>query len=225
MEQRAQVIKLPIRRRTAEDRPKPRSIDGPRYFNSQQIRLLRKTVRDAAELDHFKDKVTAIREWMAIDILTSTGVRVSECANLRCGDLEIGYAQNKIFIRDGKNHIAAHVLIPQSLKLHLKQFLKWKQDHGEPTGKDDHLFIGQRGAWTAQAVQQLLKKYLRQLNIYEIGKSVHSLRHSYAVELYSKEKDLRAVQKQLRHVSISSTMIYADVSDEEISEQVDDLWG
>jgi len=78
---------------------------------------------------------------------------------------------------------------------------------------------------TAQALQQIVKKYLKQLGLYEPGKSVHALRHSYAVELYSREKDLRAVQKQLRHVSIQSTLVYADVTKEQIAEQVKNLWG
>ena len=54
--------------------------------------------------------------------------------------------------------------------------------------------------------------------------AVHALRHSYAVELYSKDKDLRAVQKQLRHVSIQSTLVYADVTDESIGNQIRGLW-
>jgi hypothetical protein len=118
---------------------------------------------------------------------------------------------------DGKGHQSAHVIIPDTLKRHLKAFLSWKQQQGESVGDDDFLFIGQRGAWTSQAIQQIVKKYLRKLGLYERGKSVHSLRHSYAVELYSKMKDLRAVQKQLRHVSIQSTIVYADVPDESIS--------
>jgi site-specific recombinase XerD len=91
-------------------------------------------------------------------------------------------------------------------------------------GHDDHLFVRQRGAWTNQAIQQIVKKYLKRLDLYEEGKSVHALRHSYAVELYSKEKDLRVVQKQLRHVSIQSTLVYADVTDETISDQIKGLW-
>ena len=86
------------------------------------------------------------------------------------------------------------------------------------------MFVGQRGNWTSQAIQQVVKKYLKKLNLYERGKSVHALLHSYAVELYSKEKDLRVVQKQLRHISIQSTLVYADVTDETISEQIKGLW-
>ena len=67
-----------------------KNIDGIKYFNKSQIRLIRRTVRDKAELDINRGKITSIREWLVIDILTSTGVRVSEAANLRCGDLKIG---------------------------------------------------------------------------------------------------------------------------------------
>jgi len=161
---------------------------------------------------------------MAIDILTSTGLRVSEAANLRCGDLKMGYGESKIFVHEGKGHISGSVVINDSLKKHLKQFLNWKRDRRESTGEEDYLFVGQRGKWTSQALPFLVKKYLKEFNLYESGKSVHALRHAYAVELYAKEHDLRAVQKQLRHVSIQSTLIYADVTDERLSEQVKGLW-
>jgi site-specific recombinase XerD len=63
-----------------------------------------------------------------------------------------------------------------------------------------------------------VKKYLRRLNLYEPGKSAHSLRHSYAVELYKQKRDIRAVQKQLRHASIQTTQKYAVVTNEDIQD-------
>ena len=112
-----------------------------------------------------------------------------------------------------------------ALKKHLKQFLAWKQSRGEPTTPDDHLFVGQRGPWTAQAIQQLVKKHLKALGLYESEKSVHALRHSYAVEFYRQEKDLRALQKQLGHSSVQTTQIYADVTTDDIQQQIKGLWG
>lgn len=217
-------LALPKKESGAGKKQRIKNVDGVKYFNERQIKLLRRTVRDQAEIDVQKGKVTAVREWLVIDLLTCTGLRVSEAANLRCGDLKLGYAESKIFVRDGKGGISGHVVIPDSLKKHLKAFLSWKEKNGEPTGDNDHLFIGQRGTWSAQAIQQIVKKYLKQLGLYENGKSVHALRHSYGVELYSKEKDLRAVQKQLRHRSIQSTLIYADVTAEDIKNQVKGLW-
>ncbi len=213
----------PIRKRK-RDSGRIRNVDGIKYFHARQIKTIRRHVRDQAEIDAQKGNMTGIREWMAVDLLTSTGLRVSEAANLRCGDLRIGYSESKIFIREGKGHVSGHVIINEALKRHLKAFLAWKKGIGEPTEEDDFLFVGQRGPWTAQAIQQIVKKYLKKLDLYQRGKSVHALRHSYAVELYSREKDLRVVQKQLRHVSIQSTLVYADVTDEAISDQIKGLW-
>lgn len=195
-----------------------------KYFSESQIRLLRKTVKDKAAADKTKKNVTGIREWLVIDILTATGLRVDETSNLRCGDVKLGYDQCEVFVRSGKGGRQRTVEIPVYLKKHLKEYLNWKKDRKEGTGENDHLFVGQRGPWTAQAIQQIVKKYLRKLKLYEKGKSVHSLRHSYAVQLYSKQRDLRAVQKQLGHASIQTTQIYADVTKEDIQKQINGLW-
>lgn len=201
------------------------NIDGIKYYTEQQIKLLRRTIRNQAALDLERNQVTAVREWMAIDLLTCTGLRVSEAANVRCGDIKTGYGESALFVRDGKGSKSRTVQIPDSLKKHLKQFVIWKASRGEPTGADDFLFLGQRGPWTAQAIQFLVKKYLKALGLYENEKSVHALRHSYAVEFYRQEKDLRGLQKQLGHASIQTTQIYADVTAEDIQKQIRGLWG
>jgi integrase/recombinase XerD len=218
----AKVFDIGAAKRNKEKRTT--SSDGFKYFDEIQIRLIRKTVEGRAELDQIKGKITGIREWMAIDLITSTGVRVAEAANLRCGDLKCGYGQCEVFIRFGKGARSRTIQIPEDLKRHLKLFLDWKLEQGEAIGEDDHLFYGQRGPWTSQAVQQLVKKYLKLLGLYESGKSVHALRHSYAVALYRKKRDLRAVQKQLGHASVQTTQIYADVLKEDIQSQIKDLW-
>jgi site-specific recombinase XerD len=201
------------------------NVDGIKYYTDQQIKLFRRTVRDRAALDIERGQVTAIREWMAIDLVTSSGLRVSEAANVRCGDIKTGYGESALFVRDGKGAKSRTVQIPDALKRHLKQFIVWKASRGEPTGPDDYLFIGQRGQWTAQAIQFLVKKYLKALGLYENEKSVHALRHSYAVEFYRQEKDLRALQKQLGHSSVQTTQIYADVTVQDIQKQIRGLWG
>jgi len=153
-----------------------KNLDGIKYFNLQQIKLLRRTVRDQATLDLERGQVTAVREWMAVDLTTCTGLRVAEAANVRCRDIQAGYGQCALCVRDGKGSLSRTVQIPDSLKKHLKQYIAWKASRNEPTGTDDHLFVGQRGPWTAQAVQQLTKKYLKALGLYENEKSVHALR-------------------------------------------------
>ena len=208
-----------------DQRHKITNTDGIKYFTEQQIKLLRRTVRDHAALDIEKNQLTAVREWMAVDLLTCTGLRVAEAANVRCDDVKSGYGESALFVRDGKGSKSRTVQIPASLKAHIKQFIAWKASRGEATGVNDYLFVGQRGAWTAQAIQSLVKKHLKALGLYENDKSVHALRHSYAVEFYRQEKDLRALQKQLGHSSIQTTQIYADVTAEDIQKQIRGLWG
>lgn len=203
---------------------RPKNTDGVKYYSKLQIRLLRRTVRDQAVVSATKGNKTHIKEWMVVDLISSTGLRVSESANLRCGDIKSGYGQCAIFVRQGKGGKSRTVQIPDSLKRHLNSYLTWKGTQGEATGVDDYVFVGQRGPWTAQAIQQIIKKYLKALGLYESGKSVHALRHSYATELYRKNKNLRAVQKQLGHSSIQSTQIYVDVLDDDLQDQVRGMW-
>lgn len=223
MNQTATIIQFPVRlpAKGKTERRRVKNVDGIKYLTEPQIKALRRTVRDQAATG----KMTPIREWMAIDLLTSSGLRVSEAANVRCGDVKAGYGESGVFVRDGKGGRSRTVEIPDSLKKHLKTFLKWKEDRGEPTRPDDPLFIGQRGQWTGQAIEQIVKKYLRVLGIYEPGKSAHSLRHSYAVQYYKQsEHDLRGLQKQLGHASIQTTQIYADISREDIQDSIKGLW-
>jgi integrase/recombinase XerD len=123
LEQTAKVISLPSEqsvKRTRKSGGRIRSVDGIKYFNEKQIKMIRRAVRDQAEVDIKKGQVTAIREWMIIDLLICTGLSVSEAANLRCGDLKIGYADSKIFIREGKGHVSGHVVINEAVKKHLR---------------------------------------------------------------------------------------------------------
>ena len=215
---RQEVVSKPVRPN------RPKNTDGIKYYTKLQVQLLRRTVRDQAVVSATKGNKTQIKEWMVIDLLTSTGLRVSEAADLRCGDIKSGYGQSAVFVRDGKGGKSRTIQVPESLKRHLNSYLAWKRTLAEATGVDDYVFVGQRGPWTTQAIQQIIKKILKLLGLYESGKSVHSLRHSYAVELYRKDKDLRAVQKQLGHSNVQTTTIYADTLDEDIQRQVKGLW-
>jgi len=199
-------------------------LDKLKYFSEQQIKALRRAARERSELGLAKGLTTPVREWMIIDVLSCTGLRVSECSNLTVHDLHLGHGQSELIVQHGKCNVTGSVQIPSSLKLHLRSFLVWKQEHGEAVTPDSPLFIGQRGKISSQGIQQICKKYLKKLGIYEQGKSVHALRHSYATQLYRQTKDLRLVQKQLRHVSVQSTLIYADIAKEEIQEEIKGLW-
>ena len=167
------VIQFPTKPKP--ERKAQHKADGFRYFTEPQIKLIRRTARDRAALALQKGAAMAAREWALLDLLTSTGLRESEAADLRCGDLRANYGESAVFVRCGKGCKSGTVQIPDSLRQHLKSFLKWKEGQGEPVGTDDHVFVGQRGPWTGSAVAQIVKQHLRRLGLYEPGKSAHSL--------------------------------------------------
>ena len=144
-ERAATIITFPSEQRTKRARRSQgriKNVDGIKYFNEKQIKLLRRAAREQAEIDEQRGNVTGVRECMVIDLLTSTGLRVSEAANLRCGDLKLGYSESKIYVREGKGRVSGHVVINESLKRRLKLFLSWKRALGEAFGDADHLFVG-----------------------------------------------------------------------------------
>ena len=220
----AKIIEYRPRRKTARKRKRRRPDGQIKYFNEKQIKLLRRTARDRARLAREKKTEAGVREWMVIDLLTSTGMRIAEAADVRCGDIKTGYGDSELFVRDGKGGRSRNIQIPENLKKHLKSFIQWKIKRGEPVGVEDHLVVGQRGPWTVQGFRGAIKKLLRMLDLYECGKSVHALRHSYAVEYYRRSRDLRGLQKQLGHASIQTTTIYADVTKEDIQENIRGFW-
>ena len=133
------------RNRAKKDSSRIKNIDGVKYFNEKQIKTIRRAVRDQSEIDEKKGNVTGIKEWMVIDLTTSTGLRVSEAANLRCGDLKIGYSESKIFIRDGKCSISGHVIIPDALEKYLKAFLSWNRRRAKLSGMTISCLLGNEG--------------------------------------------------------------------------------
>lgn len=219
------VIQLKATKQAKAKAKQAASGHEPKFFGEAEIKTLRRAVRQAAQLAEVRGQVTAIRDWMLIDLLTGTGLRAAEAADLRCGDLLAGPGQSALHVRNGKGGKSRTVQIPDGLRRHIKNFIQWKAGRGEPTGHDDHLLLGQRGPMTSLGVNQTVKKWLRKAGLDRgNGWAAHSLRHSYAVALYRREKDLVAVQKQLGHSNVQTTLVYADCLPDDIQEQVKGLW-
>ena len=98
---RAQILEFPSQKKSDGNPATTRvkNTDGFKFFTKREIQMLRRAVRDAALAAQSKGTVTAMREWAVIDLLTTTGIRVSEAANLRVGDCRVGYGHSEIFVR------------------------------------------------------------------------------------------------------------------------------
>jgi site-specific recombinase XerD len=86
------------------------------------------------------------------------------------------------------------------------------------------LFVTKRkGKYTTRALQVMFKEACRRAGL-SADNSIHACRHSYGTYLFQKTKNLRLVQKELRHRNIQTTTVYADVTPEEAANSVNGVW-
>ena len=89
-----------------------------------------------------------------------------------------------------------------------------------PFGCGELLVSERRGAFSRSALQKEFKSIAARVGLPGYF-SIHCLRHTFGCELLKETGNLRLVQKQMRHSSITTTTVYADVCDEEIQRAMD----
>ena len=195
-----------------------------KYMSMDEVRRLRRSAEDRALADLAKGRTTAVRTWAVIDLALSTGLRVSEIAELKISDLNLNGPEPQLLVRNGKGGKPRTVTLPQDLRRHLREFLAWKKRLKEKTGPEDHLFVSERGdRFTTRGLQYLFKQAAEKAGL-PSHFSIHACRHSYGTYLYQKTKDLRLVQDQLGHSSPIVTQVYSHITPEERVRSVNGLW-
>jgi len=189
-----------------------------KFLTEDEVQNLRKTCIDTADLARSKRQVNPIRGWMIIDLALQAGLRVGEISNLEIRDLFIDKGHSHIHIRQGKGNKSRLVTIGESLRNHLRRYLK------ERKSKSQNLFTSERSDFlSTSAIQKVVKKAMKNSNL-PPHYSIHSLRHTYATLLYrSSGNNLRLVQQQLGHSSIQTTTVYANVMAEDVERAVNGI--
>ncbi|MHA8138646.1 tyrosine recombinase XerC [Lactobacillaceae bacterium Scapto_B20] len=155
-----------------------------------------------------------------LEVLFSTGLRVSECINLNLSNIDI---DNRVMDVFGKGQKQRYVPFSpetrQAIKVYLKKtraplMQKYHQSH-------DQLFINNRGnPITARGIEYILDAVLKNSdldsNIYP-----HMFRHTFATDMLNNGADLRSVQELLGHSSLSTTQIYTHVTKENLLKNYD----
>jgi site-specific recombinase XerD len=158
----------------------------------------------------------ALRDKSMIELLFSTGLRVSELVHLKKEDINL--KRDEFSIR-GKGEKIRVVFVSEQARHWLKKYLHARGD------MNPYLFISHDKRTLKQATndtpitprsaQRIVQKWAK---IAGITKPVtpHTLRHSYATDLLQNGADIRSVQSMLGHSSITTTQIYTHVTDKEL---------
>ncbi len=142
---------------------------------------------------------------LMIELLYSSGMRVSELTNLRVKDLEIekGFG----FVRSGKGNKDRLFILSSVLKDKIKKLID-----DEFLNSDNYLFTSMRNKrYNIRSVQMIIKNAVK---LAKIGKNAgpHTLRHSFATHLIENGYDVSQVQSLLGHKSPETTMIYVHMA-------------
>ncbi len=154
----------------------------------------------------------SLRDKAILEVLFSTGLRVSELCGLNRGEFDI--ARGEFSVR-GKGERVRVVFLSPAAQTTLTLYLAKRNDVAEP------LFINHspsavkhrdRDRLTPRSVERLLRFYA---TVAGITKKVtpHTLRHSFATDLLRNGADLRSVQMLLGHANIATTQIYTHLTD------------
>lgn len=166
---------------------------------------LMESPRSIPEKSSQMSKQNGVRDRAILELLYSSGLRVSELVGLNLNQLDSDLGIVRVMGKGRKERI-----VPVGVKAidALKAYLEGR---GGFTG-DGPIFINHTGGrLTARTVGRLIKKYTRHSGIFR-KVSPHSLRHTFATHLLDAGADIREIQEMLGHSSLSTTQRYTHVS-------------
>lgn len=181
------------------------------FLSSEEVvRLI-----DAIEVQ----STAGLRDRAIIELLFSSGLRVSELVNLDRDHINLNRGE---FMVRGKGQKDRPVFVSPEATEWLASYLKTRTDSAKP------LFIRYSGAKTGdsggesfrltpRSIQRMVSQYAKLAGITK-HVSPHTLRHSFATDLLMNGADLRSVQSMLGHSNIATTQVYTHVTDQHLKE-------
>ena len=181
---------------------------------------------------------TSLRNKAMVRIMLTAGLRLSEVINLKWSN--INFKAGKLKVEEGKGRKDRQLWIGDDT---LNLFGKWKGrqkkvlEEKEEENSDNLVFTTLTGnKLNSDNIRQMVYRYAKKCRIQEeITKhyrdkegnklpgtykekkvTPHTLRHTFATDLYKDTKDIRRVQKALGHADISTTMIYTHLVDKDL---------
>lgn len=148
----------------------------------------------------------ALRNVAIIELLYSTGMRISELCNLKANDINL---EDKYIIIYGKG--AKERVLALENELVIKAINAYCESYQNEIQKSGCLFIGRNDSCISeQTVRNMIQKYANKVSSIHI--TPHMFRHTFATKLLEENVDIRYIQQILGHSSIAITQIYTHVS-------------
>jgi site-specific recombinase XerD len=164
----------------------------------------------------------SFRNLVASRLMLDCGLRSAEVVGLRVEHLNL--ASCRITIREGKGAKDRVVYMSGEMRDLLADWLERKPE-GEYVACTTH-GANAGGQMHVSYLRQMVKRQACKAEIAECERvSPHTLRHSFATQMYRETQDLRAVQEALGHADISTTQIYAHLANDEVETGMRGLWG
>lgn len=169
--------------------------------------------RSAAKTNY--QKRNALRDAAIVELLFSTGIRISELCNLKINDVNLIDGVILIYGKGSKERI---LQIGNSSVLNILK--EYKNDFYNEIIQCNHFFSNQSGKpLSDQSVRRMINKYTS-LSSIDLHITPHMFRHTFATSLLEADVDIRYIQEMLGHSSINITQIYTHVA---VSKQKDIL--
>lgn len=163
---------------------------------------------------------TGLRDRAILEVLFSTGLRVSELVSLNKDQINIDLGEFGVIGKGGKGRV---VFLSNSAKQWLKKYLDSRKDPYRPVfirysgPKPKQGLTDEKLRLSVRSVERMIEKYrIKGGIVKKIGP--HALRHSFATDLLSHGADLRSVQEMLGHKNIATTQIYTHITNQRLKE-------
>lgn len=194
----------------------PDKIDLPKT-NERQIKFLSGDQVDRLLNAPSLSTIQGKRDKAILEVLYSTGLRVSELVKLDRDKLDLDRREFGIVGKGGKARV---VFLSTRSSEWIEKYLKERKDNYKP------LFIRHKGKigpdqddesmrLSVRSVQRMIKKYAKKIKL-PVEATPHVIRHSFATDLLMAGADLRSVQEMLGHKNVSTTQIYTHVTNKQL---------
>lgn len=175
---------------------------APKWLDRrEQAALQREAERRIQAAKTAPAKRQAIRDHCILIVLLNTGLRVSELINLVMTDITLSDRKGELSVRAGKGDKQRVIPLNNTVRKALKTWFEIR-----PDTDSQNVFISQRGAMKARAIQTLLEGLGNSARIQKM--TPHIARHTFAKNLVNSGVSLEKVAMLLGHTSLDTTIVY-----------------